>query len=224
MVKPLSINAGAIVVTDALISHYGQSSTAYHKIRVFIRGIAEDDNINSDPVVPASKMEHGFRNLSLANLMKSFGNLENNVEDVIQIYFNHCTIEMSTGMLSRAMLYLANHGTDPLNGTVYITPQQAKRINALMLTCGHYVASGDFAFHIGLKFVKVFNTALIAFCSTRFKKARCLITVSMISCSVVAAIFCGFSVIIRIISLEQVFSVDLANFCLLYPLLRCLPS
>ena len=57
---------------------------------------------------------------------------------------------MSTAMLSRSMLYLANHGVDPINGREYITPSQAKRINAVMLTCGHYDASGDFAFHVGL--------------------------------------------------------------------------
>lgn len=144
------INAGAIVVTDALVSHFGKSSTAFEEIRGFIRAIADDPAINSDAVVAASEMEHGHRNLALANLMKSFGNFDNDVTEVVQTYFNHCAIEMNTKMLSRAMLYLANHGTDPLNGNRYISPQQAKRINAVMLTCGHYDASGDFAFHVGL--------------------------------------------------------------------------
>ena len=53
-------------------------------------------------------------------------------------------------MLSRAMLYLANHGVDPITNNIYVNEQQAKRINAVMLTCGHYDASGDFAFHVGL--------------------------------------------------------------------------
>jgi glutaminase len=48
------------------------------------------------------------------------------------------------------MLYLANHGVDPITEAVHITPQQAKRINAVMLTCGHYDASGDYDFHVGL--------------------------------------------------------------------------
>lgn len=144
------INAGAINVTDALLSHYGSAENAFDEILGFIQSIADDPSVRSSNMVAASEMQHGFRNLALANLMKSFNNIDNDVQEVVQTYFKHCAIEMNTKMLSRAMLYLANHGKDPINGTVYITPQQAKRINAVMLTCGHYDASGDFAFHVGL--------------------------------------------------------------------------
>ncbi len=144
------INAGAINVTDALLSHYGDDGNTLEEILAFIRAIADEPSIDYSETVAASEMEHGFRNMALANLMKSFNNLDNGVHEVVQTYFNHCAVEMNTKMLSRAMLYLANHGVDPITDTVHITPQQAKRINAVMLTCGHYDASGDFAFHVGL--------------------------------------------------------------------------
>ena len=144
------INAGAINVTDALLSHYGSDVQTVDAILAFIRDISDDPSVDYSRIVAASEMEHGFRNRALANLMKSFGNLDNDVLEVVQSYFYHCAVEMDTKMLSRSMLYLANHGEDPINGSVYITPQQAKRINAVMLTCGHYDASGDFAFHVGL--------------------------------------------------------------------------
>jgi len=144
------INAGAINVTDALISHYGSTARAYKSILEFIRIIADDERIESDPEVAESEMLHGYRNRALANLMKSFDNLDNDILEVVQTYFNHCAIVMNTRQLSRSMLYLANHGEDPMTGKHLITPQQAKRINAVMLTCGHYDASGDFAFQVGL--------------------------------------------------------------------------
>lgn len=144
------INAGAINVTDALVNKYGDYNTAYEEVLEFIRSIADDNSIKSNDVVSLSEMEHGFRNLALANLMKSFNNLDNDVIDVVKVYFKHCSIEMNTKMLSRAMLFLANHGVDPITNKIYTTAQQAKRINAIMLTCGHYDASGDFAFHVGL--------------------------------------------------------------------------
>jgi len=144
------INAGAINVTDSLISHYGDASYAFDEILGFIRSIADDASVTFNHEVATSEMEHGFRNMALANLMKSFHNLDNDVEAVVKTYFKHCAIEMNTKMLSRAMLYLANHGVDPITENVHITEQQAKRINAVMLTCGHYDASGDFAFHVGL--------------------------------------------------------------------------
>ncbi len=144
------INAGAVNVTDALVSHYGSCKESFTSIRGFIRQIADDASIDRNEIVAASEMEHGHRNLALANLMKSFGNFDNDIDEVVRAYFNHCAIEMTTKQLSRAMLFLANHGVDPINGRRYVTSQQAKRINAVMLTCGHYDASGDFAFHVGL--------------------------------------------------------------------------
>lgn len=144
------INAGAINVTDALMNHYGNCKITYEKVLDFIKDISDDESVASNEIVAASEMEHGYRNLALANLMKSFNNLDNKVEDVVGTYFKHCAIEMNTKMLSRAMLYLANDGTDPVNDNIYITASQSKRINAVMLTCGHYDASGDFAFNVGL--------------------------------------------------------------------------
>jgi len=144
------INAGAINVTDALLSHYGDDGNTLQEILAFIRAISDEPSIDYNRTVASSEMEHGYRNMALANLMKSFNNLDNDVGEVVQTYFNHCAVEMNTKMLSRAMLYLANHGEDPITSIVHITPQQAKRINAVMLTCGHYDASGDFAFHVGL--------------------------------------------------------------------------
>jgi glutaminase len=144
------INAGAIVVTDTLLTQYKSIDNTFENIIEFIRNISDDPSIGFDKEVWFSEYKHGFRNAALANLMKSFNNLDNDVDDVLKAYFKHCSITMSTKELSRATLFLANHGVDPINEKQYITPQQAKRINAVMLTCGHYDASGDFAFHVGL--------------------------------------------------------------------------
>lgn len=144
------INAGAINVTDALVNYYGNNDVAYKEILKFIRSISDNDLVRCNEMVAASEMDHGHRNMALANLMKSFNNFDNEVKDVVEVYFRHCSVEMSTNMLSRAMLYLANHGVDPITGKIYISDSQAKRINAVMLTCGHYDASGDFAYHVGL--------------------------------------------------------------------------
>jgi glutaminase len=144
------INAGAIVVMDALISHFGGEYAALEKVMNFTREISNNPNVQFDAVVAKSEMEHASRNLSLAQLMKSFGNFENDVEEVVRTYFKQCAISMNTEDLSRAMIYLAFKGKDPISNKVFLSEAQAKRINALMLTCGHYDASGEFAFHVGL--------------------------------------------------------------------------
>jgi glutaminase len=155
------INAGAIVVCDSLISYYAQQSnkatpdsenslSALTQTLNFIRMCCNDNSITIDDAIVRSELQHGFRNEALANLMKSFGNLNNDVEQVIHSYFQQCAVAMNAQQLSRSMLYLANNGTDPITKQQFITKSQAKRINSLMLTCGHYDASGDFAFRVGL--------------------------------------------------------------------------
>ena len=144
------VNAGAIVVTDALLTKYDSTQNTFNHIINFIKSVSDEESIGYDEEICLSEYEHGFRNIALANLMKSFDNLENSVDDVVKTYFKHCAITMNTKELSRSMLYLANHGTDPITNKEYLTSSQAKRINAVMLTCGHYDASGEFAFYVGL--------------------------------------------------------------------------
>jgi glutaminase len=57
---------------------------------------------------------------------------------------------MTCRQLARSALYLAFDGTDPVSGQEVMIPSRSRRINALMLTCGHYDVSGDFAFRVGL--------------------------------------------------------------------------
>ncbi len=86
----------------------------------------------------------------MAHFMKSFGNLHNPVERVLDAYCHHCAIEMSCVELARAVGFLANRGQLP-GGTLRILDESAaKRLSALMLTCGTYDAAGDFAFRVGL--------------------------------------------------------------------------
>jgi glutaminase len=69
---------------------------------------------------------------------------------VLGVYFHQCAIAMNCQQLSRAGLFLASEGRDPVTGAQVISEQRARRINAIMLTCGHYDGSGEFAFRVGL--------------------------------------------------------------------------
>jgi len=144
------INAGAIVITDALISYYKDEYKTLEIIMHFIREISDNKELSFDQRVAHSEMEHGDRNLALARLMKSFGNFQNDVQSTVMTYFKHCAITMNTEELSRSMLFLAFGGSDPISKKKFVHGNIAKRVNAVMLTCGHYDASGEFAFHVGL--------------------------------------------------------------------------
>jgi len=144
------INAGAIVITDILIEHFKDEDKALWEILEYVRLIANNKQIDFNPQIAKSELMHGHRNLALANLMKSFNNINNEVFEVVKTYFKQCAIEMSTKELARAMHHLAFSGKDLITNKEILTKSQAKRVNALMLTCGHYDASGEFAYHIGL--------------------------------------------------------------------------
>ena len=143
------INAGAIAVTDVILSGH-KPREALGEILRFIQFITEDSSITIDEAVAASEQRTGFRNVALANYMKSFGVLGHPVEHVLGVYFHHCAIAMSCRQLAKAGRFLAHLGRNPTTGLTVVQPERARRINALMLTCGHYNGSGEFAYRVGL--------------------------------------------------------------------------
>jgi glutaminase len=141
------INAGALVATDHLVS---LSKEPLADVLRFVRGISNNPRINFDEAVADSERQTGFRNAALINLMKSFGNIENDVNDVLNVYCHQCALMLDCHDLARAFLFLANGGMNPWNGERILTASQAKRVNALMQVCGLYDDSGEFAFTVGL--------------------------------------------------------------------------
>lgn len=143
------INAGAIAVTDEILSGRQPRETLGEILR-FMQFLAEDETIAIDQDVAASEKRTGFRNVALANYMKSFGVIENPVDYTLGVYFHHCALAMSCRQLARAGLFLANDGRHPVSGHSVVSAERARRINALMMMCGHYDGSGEFAYRVGL--------------------------------------------------------------------------
>jgi glutaminase len=141
------INAGAIVIADILVSMFERPKD---ELLGFVKKLAGNNNIGFNAEVAISEQETGHRNYALAHFMKSFGNITNKVEDVLDLYFHQCSIEMCTDTLASSFLFLANGGVNPHDGQALLTPSQTKRLNALMLTTGLYNESGDFAFRVGM--------------------------------------------------------------------------
>ena len=155
------INAGAIAVTDLILSGH-KPREAIGEILRFLQFIADDASIIIDEKVAASEQRTGYRNVALANYMKSFGVLDNPVEYTLGVYFHHCAIAMSCRQLAMAGRFLAQFGANPSTGFKVINPEAARRINAVMLTCGHYDGSGEFAYRVGLPGKRPFGGGILA--------------------------------------------------------------
>lgn len=143
------VNAGALAVTDALLATH-EPREAIGEIVRFVRFLADDDTIVVDHEVAASELGASDRNLALAHFMRAHGNLNQHPDKVLGVYVNQCAIALSCRQLAAAGLFLVNDGRHPVTGLSVISALRARRINALMMTCGLYDASGEFAFRVGV--------------------------------------------------------------------------
>ena len=143
------INAGAIVVSDVVLGA-GEPRDAIGDIVRFVRFLCGDQTVFIDNDVANSEAATGFRNIALGNYMRSFGNMDHGVEDALKVYFHQCAIAMSCRQLAMAGRYLMLEGIHPDTGNAVVTALRARRILSLMLTCGHYDGSGEFAFRVGI--------------------------------------------------------------------------
>lgn len=140
------INAGALVIADVLVTLLENPKEEFLE---YVRDVVADPTIGFNEEVAESERLTGYNNYAAANLLKAYGNLRNDVDDVLDFYFHQCAIEMTCEQLSKAFFMFANHGACCLQNS-RLSESHAKRINAIMLTCGFYDEAGEFAFEVGL--------------------------------------------------------------------------
>ncbi|AJR04191.1 glutaminase [Siansivirga zeaxanthinifaciens] len=163
------INSGAIVIADILLSNLEHPKEDFLN---YIKAITNDDTIRYNESVAFSEKVTGFKNYAAANLLKSFNNLNNRVDDVLDFYFHQCSIEMTCSQLSEAFFFLANKG-NCLKNIAQLSETQAKRINAIMLTCGFYDEAGEFAFEVGLPGKSGVGGGIVALLPDQFVITTC---------------------------------------------------
>lgn len=140
------INAGALVIADLLIEHCDDPVEDMLELVRELTG----ETIIMDPATAAAEEEFSHRNRAMGSLMAAFDNLENDLDKVLDVYNKQCSIMMSARQIARAVRFLANDGTDPATGRQILSAPLARRVLAVMLTCGTYDAAGEFAFSVGL--------------------------------------------------------------------------
>lgn len=141
------INAGAIVIADIL---YSELKNPKKDFLSFIHKISDIDSINYNLTVAKSEFESGARNMALAHFLKSYSNLNNNVDEVLDFYCHICAVEMNCEELAKTFLLFTKHGMSLSSEKFTISQSRIKRVNAIMQTCGFYDESGQFAYKVGL--------------------------------------------------------------------------
>jgi glutaminase len=140
-------NAGAIVICDVLIDLFEDPRQALLDL---VRECSNEKAIFYDDAVAHSEKTKGHRNVAIVNLIKSLGNINNDVSAVLDLYFDCCSLSMNCEQLTKSFMLFANHGFINKQSKRLLNQSQTKRMNAIMLTCGFYDEAGDFAYKVGL--------------------------------------------------------------------------
>jgi glutaminase len=142
------INAGAITISSLIKGKNQQEKK--ERILAFFRKMAHNDSIDVNHDVYQSEAASAHRNRSLAYFLKDNGVLTDDVDEVLDVYFYHCSIEVTCSDVARLALLLACGGTDPTSGQELIPRRYVQIAKSFMVTCGMYNASGEFAIGVGL--------------------------------------------------------------------------
>ncbi|WP_015864197.1 glutaminase A [Geobacillus sp. E263] len=148
--KPLNpmINAGALAVTHMIAG--ASVAERFERLLQFVRKLAGNPTITYSQEVAQSEFETAFLNRSLCYFLKQHGIINEDVEELMDLYTKQCAIEMTCIDLARIGLVFAMDGCDPFTDEQMMPLDVARICKTFMVTCGMYNASGEFAIKIGI--------------------------------------------------------------------------
>ena len=142
------VNMGAIAMCTMI--HGKDYEERFQRLLGLTRHLAGNPNIELDEAVYLSEKRTGNKNRALAYLLKSYGIIHDDVEEVLDCYFKACSIKVTCKDLARIAYVFANRGKLPITDERVFPAEYAHYVNAVLVTCGMYDGSGDFAVRVGV--------------------------------------------------------------------------
>lgn len=139
------INSGAIAVISRLMK-----VMSFEQMLDFARKLCMDPLIEVNEKVYWSEMNHLSRNRAIAYLLESKGILEADVEKTLDFYVKMCSLDVTAKSLAGLGAVLACGGIHPETGERLLGSDTVRVVKTVMLTCGMYDGSGEFAVHVGI--------------------------------------------------------------------------
>jgi glutaminase len=141
------VNAGAIA-TAALIP--GATLAERSEAQLALFSAAAGRRLTIDASVYRSERDTGHRNRAIAWLMLNFGMIEGVVDDILDLYFQQCSILVNARDLAIMGATMANVGINPVTGENVFDMECIQDVLSVMFTCGMYDYSGEWAFRVGM--------------------------------------------------------------------------
>ncbi len=142
------VNAGAIALCTLIIGKDHEEK--FSRLLDLTRMISNNPALEVDEAVYKSEKATGSKNRALAYMLKAYGMIDADVEEVLEVYFKACSVKASCADLARIAYVLANKGVDPETGKQLFEKKHAQYINAVLMNCGMYDGSGEFAVNVGI--------------------------------------------------------------------------
>ncbi|MCI9406391.1 MAG: glutaminase A [Oscillospiraceae bacterium] len=142
------VNMGAIAMCTMIGG--GSYEEKFRRLLDLTRRLAGNDSIELDERVYLSEKRTGNKNRALAYLLKTYNMIEDDVEEVLDCYFRACSIQVDCVDLAHIGFTLANHGRRMREEERIFPAEYASYVNAILMTCGMYDGSGDFAVKVGV--------------------------------------------------------------------------
>ncbi|MDL0434774.1 MULTISPECIES: glutaminase A [unclassified Niallia] len=148
--KPLNpmINAGALAVTSMIKGNSVEERLT--RIVDFVKKLAGNDDISYSEEVARSEFETSHLNRALCHFMKQHGIINEDVEELLDLYTKQCAIEVNCLDLARIGIIFAMDGVEPVTNNRIMPAHVARICKTFMVTCGMYNASGEFAVRVGI--------------------------------------------------------------------------
>ncbi|MBQ3925227.1 MAG: glutaminase A [Firmicutes bacterium] len=139
------INSGAITIASMLLGH-----ADFESMLEKTRALCHDPEIDLNEEVYASETANMSRNKSIAYLLESKDIIYNDVDESLELYTKMCSLNVTTKSLANLGIILAMDGLDPATGQQVIRKRVCETVKTIMLTCGMYDGSGEFAVRVGM--------------------------------------------------------------------------
>ncbi|TVV72130.1 glutaminase A [Sphingomonas solaris] len=143
------VNAGALVVVDILMEHLRDDREACAVVEA-VRRHGGLPPTALDEGVLARERARGHLNRAMLDFMRHHGNIHATDDAIVEAYLNQCAIMLDCTGLARAGRVLAATRRRPDDAAADADARRMRQLLALMMTCGHYDGSGDFALRVGL--------------------------------------------------------------------------
>jgi glutaminase len=142
------VNAGALVTTDLVLGRDGEEKL--ERILAVLRAFAGNPGIDVDWDVFEKELATADRNRATAYLMRSNGMLSGDVEAILALYLQQCSVRVTCRDLAAMAATLANGCVNPLTAEPVLAREHVRDVLSVMHTCGMYDAAGQWAFDVGV--------------------------------------------------------------------------